>query len=569
MNNHEIAAVFEEIAEMLEIKGDNPFKIRAYRNAAAQLENLGEELETLVEEERLTEIEGIGKDLAQKITALFTKGKLEEYEKLKKSVPAGLLAMMQIPGLGAKKIKILYEELGIKSIEELKKACEGEKIVTIKGFAAKTVENILKGIQNLEAYGKRKYWWEAEAIALPLLEELCKLKFVDQAEVAGSFRRKLETVGDLDFLVSSSHPEKVMDWFTGHKNVISVQQKGPTKSSVRLQEGFQADLRVVPLESYPFALHYFTGSKEHNIKIRHRFLEQGLSLSEYGLSGKKVPKVRSEEDLFKALGLAYIPPELREDRGEIEAAAENRLPQLITYEDIRGVFHCHTTASDGHNTLAEMVKAVESLGWEYIGITDHSKSSTQANGLSEERLIEQVEQIRKLNASKKYRPFIFAGTECDILTDGRLDYADDILEELDFVIVSIHRGFKMEEKEMTKRIIKAIEHPSVTMLGHMTGRLLLKREPYALNSAKIIDAAIANGKVIELNAHPMRLDMDWRLWHHAKEKGLKCSINPDAHSVHDLLYVQAGVNIARKGWLEKEDVITTFTLSKVKKFLNY
>lgn len=569
MNKNQIAAVFDEIAVMLELQGENPFKIRAYRNAAAHLESLDEELETLVKEERLTDIEGIGKDLAQKITTLFTKGKLEEYDRLKKAVPQGLLDMMQIPGLGAKKIKALYEELGTKTVEELKKACERNEIASLKGFGAKTEENILNGIQNLEAYGKRKYWWDASAIALPLLEELCKMKFVDQAEIAGSFRRKLETVGDLDILAASSHPEKVMEWFTTHKSVAAVQMKGPTKSSVRLQDGLQADLRVVPKESYPFALHYFTGSKEHNIKIRHLFQEKGLSLSEWGLKGEgKIPKVASEEALFHLLDLAYIPPELREDRGEIEAAAKNRLPKLIEETDIKGVFHCHTTDSDGHHTLAEMTAAAERLGWEYIGITDHSKSSAQANGLSEERLMEQVERIRMLNASKKHRIWVFAGTECDIMTDGSLDYADEVLEALDFVIVSVHRGFKMEEKAMTKRLIKAIEHPAVTMVGHLTGRLLLKREPYALNSAKVIDAAIANGKIIELNAHPMRLDMDWRLWHHAKEKGLKCSINPDAHSTQDLLYTFAGVNIARKGWLEKEDVINTLPLAKIKKFLD-
>lgn len=473
--------------------------------------------------------------------------------------------MRSIPTLGPKKIKALYDQLGITTLEELKSACEKGKLREIKGFSLKTEENILHGLENLKAYGQRMLWWHAESIALPLLEKLKKQKGVEEAEIGGSFRRKLETVGDLDFLAASTAPEAAIAWFV--KQGEEVLAKGKTKASIRLKGGFQADLRVVPPESFPFALHYFTGSKEHNIKIRKRAIEFGYSLSEWGLTPPPKKIIKTEEELFNLLKLKYIPPELREDRGEIEAAEKNRLPVLICNEDIRGVFHNHTDASDGRNTLEEMAQAAAEMGFSYLGIADHSPSSTQANGLSEERLLEQIERIRRLNRSKKHKVHLFCGTECDILNDGSLDYPDDLLKELDYVVVSIHRGFKQDEKTMTKRLIRAIEHPLSTMVGHLTGRLLLKREPYAIDAVKVIDAAIANGKIIEINAQPERLDMDWRLWHSAKDKGLKCSINPDAHNTSGLQLYRAGVNVARKGWLEKADVINTYPLAKVKSLI--
>lgn len=574
MDKHEIAHILEEIATLLELRGDNPFKIRAYRSAARQLENITEDFGEIVEEERLTDIQGIGNELAKKITLLYTTGHLPLYDDLKKKVPEGVLMMLQIPGLGAKKVKVIYEKLNIKSISALKKACQQGKVGKLSGFGAKTEQNILEGIQHLEEYSQRHLWWDTMEISEPIVNGLKKLKEVEKVQVAGSVRRRLETIGDLDILVASSKPEPIMDWFTKQEWVASVTAKGSTKSSVRLEEGMQVDLRVVPMEQFPFALHYFTGSKEHNIKLRHRARQRGLTLNEYALSpiekGVKAPfgrkKHLEEEDIFKALGLPYIPPELRQDMGEIEAAEKGELPHLITEKDIRGVFHNHTTESDGHNTLEEMVRAAEKYGWEYLGIADHSKSSVQANGLDEERVLQQIEVIRKLNKSKKFKTYVFAGIECDILNKGELDLPDEVLKELDYVVVSIHRGFKQDEKTMTQRLIKAIEHPLSTMVGHLTGRLLLRREPYALNERKVIDAAIANGKIIEINAHPQRLDMDWRLWHYAKEKGLMCAINPDAHSTEGLVYYKAGINIARKGWLEKEDVLNTFTLKKVKEY---
>ena len=577
MNKQDIAAILEEIAVLMEFQGENPFKIRAYQNAARSLEDLNEEeITELVESKKLSSVKGIGKGLEEKIIALYTDGKLPFYEKLKKSVPKGLQEMLAIPGLGAKKIKTLYDELKIKTIPQLKKACEEGRISELEGFGNKTEENILRGLENLKEYSKRTLWWEAREIVEPILEDLKKLKGAEKVEIAGSLRRKLETVGDIDILVASSKPEPIMKWFTSQDWAASITAKGKTKSSVRLAEGMQIDLRVIPEEQFGFARLYFTGSKEHNIRLRKIANEKGYSLNEYELSpsdGKnkspfpKNKKNISEADIYKALGLAYIPPELREDRGEIEAALKDKLPELVEFDDIKGVFHNHTTASDGHNTLEEMARAAKDMGWDYIGIADHSQSSYQANGLDEERLIEQIEEIKKLNRSKKNIAHIFSGTECDILNEGELDFSDDILKELDYVVVSIHRRFKMDEKAMTKRIIKALEHPLATMLGHMTGRLLLRREPYAVNAEKIIDCAVANGKIIEINANPYRLDMDWRLWHKAKEKGLLTSINPDAHSTEHLAFVEAGINVARKGWLEKDDVFNTWPLAKVKKFL--
>jgi DNA polymerase (family 10) len=576
MDKHEIARILDEIGVLLSVQGENPFKIRAYHNAARAIENLDQDLTTLVREGLLEEIPGIGESIAEKVTILIRSGKLPYYEKLKKSMPASLLDLLKIPGLGAKKVKILFEKLKIKTLEELTDACKEGKIAKLRGFGVKTQEKILTGISRLKGYGKRIIWWRAEEIGMPILQKLSQLKEVKKAEIAGSFRRKLETIGDLDFLVASSNPTAVMNWFTKQPFVSAVLSKGPSKSSVRLKQEIQADIRVVPEEQFAFALMYFTGSKEHNIKLRTRTLKQGFSLSEYGFepTGKKkspfpkgMKKNISEKDVYEALGLSYIPPELREDMGEIEAAEKNKIPKLIEPSDIRGVFHCHTTESDGHNTLDEMVAAAQELGWEYIGISDHSKSSFQANGMDEERLFAQLEKISKLNKSKKYKTHIFAGLECDILNSGKLDFSNEVLKKLDFCVVSIHRSFSMDEKTMTARLIKAIENPYTTIVGHLTGRLLLRRESYALDIPKVIDAAIANKKIIEINAHPMRLEMDWRFWRKAAEKGLKCAINPDAHSTFELQYFRAGVNVARKGWLRKEDVVNTKSLKEMQTYL--
>ncbi len=562
MNKKEIAQILEEIAFLLEIQGENPFKIRAYRNGARALLNLDEDLDKIIKEGRLTEIEGIGEHLAEKIAQLATKGRLPYYETLRKSMPKGLLELIQVQGLGPKKVTTLYKKLKIKSLVELKKAAGNGKIAKLKGFGAKSEKNILEAIEYKEKYAKRHLWWNAMEKAAPILEGLKKVKGVKKAEIAGSLRRKLETIGDLDFLAAAMDPKPAMHWFTTQPAAKKILSQGETKSSVKLESGVQADIRIVKPEEFPFALAYLTGSKEHNIKLRERALKKKLSLSEYGFDPPK--KAANEEEIYKILGFSYIPPELRENQGEFEAAEKNKIPTLIEVKDIRGTFHNHTTASDGKSSLKEMIAYADKLGWEYIGISDHSKSSVQANGQSEEQLLKQIEEIEKINASKEFKSFVFAGIECDILSDGSLDFSEKILKKLGFVIASVHSSLTQDEKTMTKRIIKAIEHPCTTMLGHPTGRLLLRREPFAINIHKVIDACIANQTIIELNGNPERLDMDWRLWHAASEKGLLCCINTDAHAAEHLEYTLAGVNIARKGWLEKKHVINTRSLKEIK-----
>ena len=573
MDKNEIAAILEEIANLLELKGANPFRVRAYRNAARSLLNSDKSLKDLINEGALTDLAGIGDDLAEKITALATKKKLPFYEKLKSSTPKGILKLIQVHGLGPKKVKAIYQKLKIQTIEELKKACEAGRIARLKGFGARTEKNILDAIGQRQAYAKRHLWLSAWKEATEILEALRNVKSVKKAEIAGSLRRRLETIGDLDLLAASSDPGKVMDWFVGQPFVAKILSKGSTKSSVRLNEGMQVDLRIVPESQFGFALCYFTGSKEHNIRIRNRSLKKGWSLSEYGFEAAKgkspagLKKNASEDDIYEALGLPYIPPELREDYGEIEAAERGRLPHLIEEKDIRGTFHNHTTASDGRNNLTEMVAGAEKLGWEYLGISDHSKSSFQANGLSVERLLAQIDEIKRLQRSKKYKIHLFSGSECDILSDGKLDFPDSLLKKLDFVIASVHSSLTQDEKTMTKRIIRAIEHPCVTMLGHITGRLLLRREGYKVDIEKVIDACIANHKIIEINGNPNRMELDWRYWRKARDKGLLCCINTDAHAVSNHEFTLCGVNVARKGWLEKKDVLNTRPLKEILKYL--
>ena len=569
----DIVDILEEIALLLEIKGDNPFKIRAYQNGARTLETLEDNLDDVMAEGRLASIKGIGSALVDKIETLHATGELEYFDKLKASVPAGLVEMVDIPGLGGKKIKALYAQLGIEDIPSLEAACNDGRVAELKGFGKKTAEKIITGIRNREAYNARHMWWTAEEVAMPILEQLRKQPGAIRAEAAGSFRRGKETVGDLDFIVASEEPAPIMDWFCTMPDVVEVTAHGSTKSSIRLSSGLQADLRIVPEAQFAFALHHFTGSKEHNVAMRQRALARGYSLSEWGLTakdeGSDLPPItaNTEKELFAALDMEFVPPELRENRGEIEAAAENALPELLETSDLRGSFHNHTTASDGRHSLEEMVQAAEDLGWEYLGIADHSQASFQANGLDAERVAKQIEAIDALNASGKHITHVFTGIECDILSDGRLDLDDEILGRLDYVVSSVHNALGQDEDVMTARLIKALENPHTTMLGHMTGRLLLKREPSKVDVNKVIDCAIANGKIIELNASPYRLDMDWRLWKNAAQKGLLCSINPDAHHIDHYAFQKAGVLTARKGWLTRKDVLNTRTLNEVKTYL--
>ena len=572
MTKNEIADVLTEIGTLLELKGENPFKIRAYQSGARALEAIEEEeLAALIGEKRLESVKGIGEALAQKITELFATGGLVFFEKLRASIEPGLIEMLEVPGLGPKKIRALHDKLGLVSIKDLATACTDGRVAALAGFGEKSQQKILEGIRNREAYGRRHLWWDAHEIAAPIVVGLRALPQVMRAEAAGSLRRGLETVGDLDFIVAATDVAPVVEWFVSQNGVKEVTARGDTKASVRFESGLQADLRLVPEEQFAFALHHFTGSKDHNVQMRQRALGLGLSLSEWGLvasGGDETVKektaqngqvfvIRDEAALFAALGLAFIPPELREGLGEIEAAAKGELPRLVELGDLRGAFHNHTTASDGSNTLVEMTAAAEALGWDYLGIADHSKSSVQAKGLSEERLAKQVAEIRALNASGRFKTHVFAGIECDILPDGRLDYDDEVLASLDYVVVSVHSAFTQSSDDMTARIIRAIEHPCATMLGHASGRLLLRREGYRINVAKIIDAAIANNVVIELNASPWRLDLDWRHWRKAAERGVLCAINPDAHETAGLSHVAAGINAARKGWLTRSNVLNT------------
>jgi DNA polymerase (family 10) len=586
MNKADIAAVLTEIGTLLELKGENPFKTRAYQAGARTIEALSEEeIAARVQAGTLQEVKGIGEALAQKITELHTTGKLEFFEKLKASVPPGLVEILSIPGMGPKKVRALQDKLGIDTLGKLRAACEAGQVAALEGFGEKTQEKILAGIKNRESYNKRHLWIEAWETAEPILAGLRALPGVQQAECCGSLRRRLETVGDIDFLVATRESAAIVEWFVQRPGIKEVTARGELKASVRFESGLQADLRLVPPEQFVFALHHLTGSKDHNVQMRHRALERGLSMSEWGLfpaehkhgstaeakkAGAEAPRslpARTEADLFKALGLAWIPPELREGQGEIEAAEKGELPRLVEESDIRGVFHNHTTESDGHNTLEEMVAAAEALGLQYLGIADHSKSSFQARGLTEERLAAQIEAIARVNAAKKFACHIFSGSEVDILPDGKLDFDAGLLAQLDYTVVSVHSSFRQDREAMTRRIIRAIETPHVTMLGHLTGRLLLEREGYEVDAEKIIDAAIANRVVIELNANPWRLDMDWRLWRKAAEKGLLTAINPDAHRTTQLAFFRLGVGIARKGWLTKEQVVTTKPLAEMRRWL--
>jgi DNA polymerase (family X) len=569
MTKDQVASALREIGTILELQGENPFKCRAYLNGARTLETSATDLAELVRTNRLGELPGIGDALREKITTLITTGKLPYLDELRASIPAGLLPLLDLPGLGPKKLRALREKLKIESLEALTQACRDGRLAALEGFGEKTATNLLEAIDRHANYKKLHRLGTALPAARTLLEHLKQSPLVLHAEIAGSLRRGKEVVKDLDLIASSKKPKEVMKLFVSSPNVEKVVNHGETKSSVILTGGIPCDLRVIPPESWATALAHFTGSKEHNIALRQRAIDRGLHLSEWGLlKGKsKTPlKLKDEKELHKALGLAFIPPELREDSGEIAAAEKNELPDLLTRDQIRGCFHNHTLASDGQDSLSAMAQAAAEQGLEWLGIADHSKSSFQANGLDAKRLEKQIEEIRLLN-SKKPKCTLLSGTECDILKDGKLDFPDSLLSELDYVVASVHSGFTSDEKEMTQRIIRAMENPHVTCLGHPTGRLLLEREAYPLNIPKILDAAAATGTWIELNSNPWRLDLDWRWWHKARDLGILCCINPDAHKTSHLHFLDFGVTLARKGWLRAQDVVNTRTLSQLRKLL--
>ncbi len=574
MDKETVAGILNDIGRLLELKGENPFKTRAYGNAARAIEAISEPLEKLAAEDRLGEIKGVGEGLQKKIHELVTTGRLAYYEELKASIPPGLVAMLDLPGLGPKKVKALHDRLAVETIEQLDAACRAGSVAALDGFGDKTQARILEGIAFRRQYATRHLLSDALAAAEPVLETLRAHPEVIRASAAGSVRRHKEVIGDIDFLVSSKQPAEIIELFTTQPGVLNVIAKGETKASVHLEGGLQADLRVVSDAEYPFALMYFTGSKEHNIAMRQRAIQRGLRLNEYGLfrstEETRDPKLlvacKTEEEVFEKLGLAYIPPELREDHGEFEAAEQRRIPRLIEWTDLRGSLHNHSDWSDGRESLEEVAGMADDLGLDYWAITDHSRSSFVANGLDAARLRRQIKAVRDLNrrlADEGRNARLLTGSEVDILGGGRLDFEDGLLGELDVVVASLHQGFSQDEAENTRRLVQAAQNPFVHMLGHPTGRLLLEREPYKIDVHAVIDTCAATGTWIELNCNPYRFDLDWRHWPYAKSKGVKCVINPDAHRSNQAGFLRLGAGIARKGWLTRADVVNTLPLPKL------
>lgn len=564
LDQQHIAAILSEISSILEIKGENPFKVRAYENAARVVDGLSN-LEELIASDKLIEIKGIGKNLAEHIKELAETGRLREYEKMLAGVPPGILEMLTIPGVGPKKVKVFWETLGVTTLGELEYACTENRLVDLPGFGAKTQDKILQGILYLKRHQDHHLFSFAADAAQAMQGDLKKLAEVDHVEIAGSIRRRREIIKDIDLLVSSNKPTKVMDVFTKHRLVERIESKGKTKSSVHLLVGINADLRVISEKEFPFALQYFTGSKEHNVQLRNRAKSMGYKLNEYGLfKGERLVVCKSEEDIYAKLGLAYIPPELRENTGEIEAAEKGSLPKLVAEDDLVGLFHVHSTYSDGVCTIKEMALAAKKKGYKYIGISDHSQAAAYAGGLKPADVRRQHKEIDALNAEISGIR-ILKGIEADILPDGNVDFDEKTLKSFDFVIASVHSKFNMTEEEMTARICKALSNPYVKVLGHPTGRLLLAREAYPVNMTEVIRCAVKHNVAIELNANPHRLDIDWRQLKFAIEKGAKIMIGPDAHNVDGLDDIQYGIGIARKGWCEKKDVINCMTADAVLK----
>ena len=569
MENIQIAKTFEEVADLLEIQGANPFRVRAYRNAARTIGTLGTPVETILKNDghALEELPGIGADLAGKIGKLCRTGELPLLGQLTRKTPESLVAMLRIPGVGPKRAKLIYQKLHVRSLSELERAARAGRLAELRGMGKTLEQVILRGIGQEKAHIARMPLADAEAYIRPLVERLRALPEVQELEVAGSFRRRRETVGDVDILVASSHPAPIAAALVTYADVDQVLAKGETKCSVRLRPGLQADLRIVPRESYGSALHYFTGSKPHNIAVRLLGVKRHLKINEYGIfRGARQIGGRSEEEVFKAVGLAWIPPELRENRGEIDAAREGRLPALVELADIRGDLQMHTDATDGQHTLAAMVEACQQLGYEYIAITDHTKAVRVAGGLTKAGFHKQANAIDRIR-QRVSRPFVFKGAEVDILEDGSLDLDDETLAAFDVVVVSVHSKFNMSNAEMTRRIIRAIQHPRIHILGHPTGRLLGKREPYSVDMSEVIKAARDHGVILEINAQPDRLDLNDVHIQMAREAGVKVVINTDAHRTQELGCMRYGVDQARRGWCEPKDVANTCHLAGFKKLL--
>ncbi len=568
MKNKEIADIFNEIADILEIKGDNPFRIRAYRRAGQHIEGIAKDIASLSHEE-LLELPGIGKDLADKIEEYLKTGKMRSHEELKKEAPEGLSALLSVPSLGPKTAKLLYEKLKIKNIAELEDLAKKHKLAGLPGIKEKTEENILRGIELLKRGKDRQPLGRVLPLAAEIIGQLREKAPLKKISVAGSLRRMKDTVRDIDILVTSSNSNDVMKAFVRLPHVKEILMQGPTKSSIITHEGIQVDLRVVEEESFGAALAYFTGSKEHNIRLREMAMKKGLKINEYGIFREKDNKKlggKDEADVYKILGLQYVPPELREDRGEIEVALKGALPKLVEVKDIRGDLHVHTSRSDGSHTPEELASAAEDRGYEYIAITDHTKGLGVARGLNEERVMEQKKQIDSLN--KKLRGFkLLMGLEVDIRSDGKLDFDDDILSEMDIVVASIHSGFRQSREQLTKRLISAMKNPYVSIIAHPTGRLIGEREPYDVDMERILEVAKETGTALEINAYPLRLDINDIYAKKAKELGVGIVISTDTHLVSQFDYMSYGVSIAKRGWLEKKDVLNTLGYEQLMKEL--
>ncbi len=562
MEKTAVASILEEIASLLELKGENPFKSRAYQNAARVVSGLDGDLDELVRANRLKGTPGLGEGLTRDITELVTTGRMKLYDDLRAEIPAGLRAMLRIPGLGPKRIKQIHDALGVVSITDLEQACQANKVAGLPGFGKKTQDNILRGIQFLSQHQDHYLYPVAETEAEQIVALLKQQPGILRISIGGSLRRHKEVVKDIDVVASvtdDSQRGPIMDAFTTMPNVVAITSKGETKSSVVLAPGIAMDLRLCTDEEYPTMLHHFTGSKEHNVALRGYAQDHGMKVSEWGIfRGETRLPIHDEVELYAALGMDYIEPELREDRGEIQAALEHRLPDpLVTEKDLRGVLHCHSTWSDGQVSIKEMAEASIKLGYEYIGICDHSKVAAYAGGLNEDAVKRQQEEIDRLNQEYAGRFRILKGTECDILRDGTLDYGEETLKTFDFVVASIHSLFHLSPEEQTRRLLRAIENPYTSIIGHPTGRILLSRDGYGLDMEAVIDRAGELGVCIEINANPLRLDLDWRWLRRAKEHGVKIPICPDAHNPGGLADMRYGVSIARKGWLMPADVPNT------------
>ena len=569
MENIQIAKAFDEVADLLEIQGANPFRVRAYRTAARTMNTLGTPVETILKHDgdALEELPGIGADLAGKITRMCRTGEFPLLMQLTRKTPESLVAMLRIPGVGPKRAKLIYKKLGVKTLAGLERAARAGRLAKLRGMGETLERSILQGIEQDKAHVARVPLAEAEAYIRPLVEGLRATPCVEQLEIAGSFRRRSETVGDVDILVASSNAATVAAAFLAYSDMKQTLARGATKCSVRLRSGLQVDLRIVPRSSYGAALHYFTGSKPHNIAIRLMGVKRHLKINEYGVfRGTRQIGGRTETEVFDAVGLPWIPPELRENRGEIEAARAGRLPRLVEVTDLRGDLQMHTDATDGQHTLVEMVAACEAHGYEYIAITDHTKAVRVAGGLTAAGFHRQARAIDALR-KRVTKPAVLKGAEVDILEDGSLDLDDDTLAGFEIVIASVHSRFNMSKAEMTRRIVRAVQHPRVHILGHPTGRLIGRREPYPVDITEVIKAARDHGVLLEINAQPDRLDLNDLHIHMAREAGVKLVISTDAHRVQELECIRYGIDQARRGWCEAKDVANTYHLAAFQKLI--